>query len=738
MSETYADSGSYTPQSLELRRRLAEAMLTQGMQTGPIGSPWQGAARLVQAMMGGYQLNKLSEDEKKQTQAGNEALLSLLGGSDQTSALPSVPTASPVSEQPAGDLTAAASAISSNESGGNYQALGPVITRKDGTTDRAYGKYQVMGENIPSWTKEVLGAAMTPEQFLASPQSQDAVFKGKFGQYVQKTGNLQDAASMWFTGKPLAEGANLKDVLGTTGSRYVEKFTRGLNQAAGITPTNASGAASQPSPSAAPAGAAGILGLSLTQDQKRMFAAALNNPASRTQAMQILSVLVNRAEQAPQIHEIELPGQYPGTKVKVPVVFNPQTHRYERFQLSAGMEPQAATAVPTAGSLQPALPSPLQPSPGAMPQPQPMQVTTELPAAMQPSPELGGMQAVAREGKQDLLSPAMLASWEAAGGVQPTTAPAAAQATPAPPQAPAQAAVGLSQPTMASAQSTVPAGYREVPVDTTQLPKPQEGYTYDLGPTGKPLLSLDGANYKMVPLAEVTTRAKLEEARGQKLIDAQESVGGLHQIIKGARELTDAPGFEKGLMLHRMSLNIGLNAGPLGNIGGDVLSPGKQIAKMLDPQNPAWSAADAITQVQSELGLTAGRAFLKGQGQVSNFERQMVADAIGSISGATSKADYQFRLNAAQKMIDDVNSGVKISEHQDRYNVRPTISEIKPTIYQEKGILNNEEVVKLADRYNVNPIDMQEYINNLYLNQPQSSGSLSKSVVGSLSRALGQ
>jgi hypothetical protein len=87
-----------------------------------------------------------------------------------------------------------------------------------------------MGANVPVWTKEVLGTAMTPEQFLASPQAQDKVFAAKFGQYVQQTGNADDAASMWFSGKPLKEAASLTDQLGTTGAEYVQKFQRGAGR----------------------------------------------------------------------------------------------------------------------------------------------------------------------------------------------------------------------------------------------------------------------------------------------------------------------------------------------------------------------------------------------------------------------------------------------------------------------------------------------------------------------------
>ena len=113
-----------------------------------------------------------------------------------------------------------ADAIGRIESGGRYDAVGPV-TKNGG---RAYGKYQVMAGNIGPWTKDVLGVAMTPQQFLASPEAQDAVFNAKFGQYIAKYGNPDDAASAWFTGRPISQGAGSKDVTGTSGAQYVARF----------------------------------------------------------------------------------------------------------------------------------------------------------------------------------------------------------------------------------------------------------------------------------------------------------------------------------------------------------------------------------------------------------------------------------------------------------------------------------------------------------------------------------
>lgn len=110
-------------------------------------------------------------------------------------------------------------AIKSIESSGNYQAQGPVTAGGD----RAYGAYQVMGANIGPWTEKHLGKRMTAQEFLADPSAQDTVFDAEFGSYVSKHGNAQDAASMWFSGRPLAKAGNASDGM-TTVPEYVKKF----------------------------------------------------------------------------------------------------------------------------------------------------------------------------------------------------------------------------------------------------------------------------------------------------------------------------------------------------------------------------------------------------------------------------------------------------------------------------------------------------------------------------------
>lgn len=91
-------------------------------------------------------------------------------------------------------------AIATQESGGNYYAYGQWLNMSYGR-DRAYGKYQVMGANIPSWTRQYYGRTLTPEQFRNNKQAQEAVARGRLKSYYKSYG-FRGAASAWYSGNP--------------------------------------------------------------------------------------------------------------------------------------------------------------------------------------------------------------------------------------------------------------------------------------------------------------------------------------------------------------------------------------------------------------------------------------------------------------------------------------------------------------------------------------------------------
>jgi len=73
------DSGTYTDKQLDMKRRLAQTMLDQSLDTSPISSNWQGVARLAKALIGGYQAHSLDEQAKAEDQATTDALMTLPG-----------------------------------------------------------------------------------------------------------------------------------------------------------------------------------------------------------------------------------------------------------------------------------------------------------------------------------------------------------------------------------------------------------------------------------------------------------------------------------------------------------------------------------------------------------------------------------------------------------------------------------------------------------------------------------
>lgn len=200
--------GFVTPGQVSALRQYAQALMGSGMPMGHSGnvtaaSPWGGLSSMAGALMGGQMLRGAGDAERGSMVAGYNS--------------------NPYS-----------GATSAQESGGNYNAIGQPT--HDG--DRAYGKYQVMGKNVGPWTAQILGQAMTPEQFLANPQAQEAVYNAKFGEYVQKYGP-EGAAKAWFAGEHGMNDPNARahkpdgTPFGPTVEQYGQKFAQNVGPGGG-------------------------------------------------------------------------------------------------------------------------------------------------------------------------------------------------------------------------------------------------------------------------------------------------------------------------------------------------------------------------------------------------------------------------------------------------------------------------------------------------------------------------
>lgn len=228
-----AGGAQLTPEEIALQRAVLAKKRLAGVDTSPIGSWTQGAARVVDALgdvMQERRLNEVAATNKAEQDSQFNTFASYLTGGQpaapvgQAQPIASAPVASPVVP---GDMNSYRNAIASIESAGSgdYGAIGPTNSK----LGRALGRYQIMEANIQPWAQEALGRPVSTEEFMSSPQIQDAIFDSKFGSYVNKFGPA-GAAQAWFAG-PGGVGKNDRaDVLGTTVGGYSQKFMNALGQ----------------------------------------------------------------------------------------------------------------------------------------------------------------------------------------------------------------------------------------------------------------------------------------------------------------------------------------------------------------------------------------------------------------------------------------------------------------------------------------------------------------------------
>lgn len=81
-----------TPEDVAAQRKYGQGLLAQGVDYSPIQSPWQGAARMAQALMGGWETGQADYASKQNAAESNAVIQALLGGG----AAPAAPTTAPI------------------------------------------------------------------------------------------------------------------------------------------------------------------------------------------------------------------------------------------------------------------------------------------------------------------------------------------------------------------------------------------------------------------------------------------------------------------------------------------------------------------------------------------------------------------------------------------------------------------------------------------------------------------
>ena len=287
---TWGSGGQAVPSEEAMRRRarISEILLQNALSGQPAQHWSDGIAKGVNILAAGYFDKQNRDAEQTGKQELQASIAQMLGGEAAPAAAPQGGGNPLAGVQPmamGSDLDRAANAITSIESGGRYDALGPVT--KSG--DRAFGRYQVMGENIPSWTEQYVGRRMTPQEFLASQEAQDAVFRGEFGRLKQKHGP-EGAARAWFAGEGGMNNPNARDILGTSVADYSRKFTSAFapGQAPAAAPQVAQAGGAAPQPASVPQGG-------MTQDRLRAAYNVLNSPFAGPADKAIAQTIIQKA-----------------------------------------------------------------------------------------------------------------------------------------------------------------------------------------------------------------------------------------------------------------------------------------------------------------------------------------------------------------------------------------------------------------------------------------------------------
>jgi len=243
MSDAYSTIFSDDPRTgalsypqLEARRRIAIALATRNRPyPKTIG---EGLTALGEGLGEGYMNRGLERAELAQQGRDTAATRQLMGGGaapagrvSEAPAEAAVETATAdgqpltpdqASQQPSMPIEEWMQRVARNESGGRKDAY-TLVGERSRRGDYPYGKYQVMGENIPNWTQAYLGKKMTPDEFLANHDAQDQVARARGGEYLTKYGP-DGAARAWFAGEKGMNDPNRKDTLGTHVAEYSRRF----------------------------------------------------------------------------------------------------------------------------------------------------------------------------------------------------------------------------------------------------------------------------------------------------------------------------------------------------------------------------------------------------------------------------------------------------------------------------------------------------------------------------------
>ncbi|RVO38526.1 hypothetical protein CN093_17525 [Sinorhizobium meliloti] len=224
LSFLFGGNTKETPESIKRKRELAMAIMGASPAPKNIG---EGLNALGSGIVAGVMNRRANKAEDEGRASADTVFKSAMQGQLASQIMGTAPSSMGINPASgasggSGSYRDAIASIESAGSGG-YKAVGPTHPKMG----RALGRYQIMEANIGPWSREVLGREVSPDEFMANPELQDAIFDGKFQGYVQQFGP-EGAAQAWFAGPGGVGKTNRKDSLGTDVGTYGRKFMSAL------------------------------------------------------------------------------------------------------------------------------------------------------------------------------------------------------------------------------------------------------------------------------------------------------------------------------------------------------------------------------------------------------------------------------------------------------------------------------------------------------------------------------
>lgn len=219
------DAPPSSSSSIAERRKLARQMLAKAMASGPIQSPWQGVANMVNAGFAGWEEGRLDAEERKSREgAGTDAAAMRSAGlpdaasaaSPSTLATPGTPDAATGSALPA--------SLNSTESGGRWNAQNDEVGA--GGAVGHFGRAQFGQARLQEAANAgAIPQGTTPQQFMKSPELQKSAENWHFADIDQniRANGFDKMLGQSINGVPITMGG-MRAVAHLGGNKGLQRF----------------------------------------------------------------------------------------------------------------------------------------------------------------------------------------------------------------------------------------------------------------------------------------------------------------------------------------------------------------------------------------------------------------------------------------------------------------------------------------------------------------------------------